>query len=58
MVRLIHLLLLALEGCLNDRVFWRNVPLPIWRYKLGVYQVLQKVRPSLQQRRLGNTRSF
>ncbi len=27
---------------LNDRAYWRNVPAPAWRYKLGGYQVLKK----------------
>ena len=27
---------------LNDRAFWRNVPVAIWTYKLGGYQVLKK----------------
>lgn len=32
----------TLDVYLNDRAFWRNVPLPVWRYKLGGYQVLKK----------------
>ena len=27
---------------LNRRVWWRNVPAAVWRYKLGGYQVLKK----------------
>ena len=27
---------------LNARAFWRNVPVAIWTYKLGGYQVLKK----------------
>ena len=27
---------------LNDRAYWRNVPTPVWHYKLGGYQVLKK----------------
>lgn len=27
---------------LNDNAFWRNVPAPVWNYKLGGYQVLKK----------------
>ena len=27
---------------LNDRAYWRNVPAPVWNYKLGGYQVLKK----------------
>ena len=32
----------TLDIYLNDHTFWRNVPLPVWRYKLGGYQVLKK----------------
>ena len=32
----------TLDIYLNDRAFWRNVPLPVWTYKLGGYQVLKK----------------
>ena len=32
----------TLDVYLNDRAFWRNVPLPVWHYKLGGYQVLKK----------------
>ena len=28
---------------LNDRAYWRNVPAPVWNYKLGGYQVLKKM---------------
>ena len=27
---------------LNDRAYWRNVPAPVWSYRLGGYQVLKK----------------
>ncbi len=27
---------------LNDRAYWRNVPVAVWGYKLGGYQVLKK----------------
>ena len=27
---------------LNARAFWRNIPAPVWTYKLGGYQVLKK----------------
>ena len=27
---------------LNDRAYWRNVPVAVWNYKLGGYQVLKK----------------
>ncbi|MXW40047.1 MAG: N-6 DNA methylase, partial [Synechococcus sp. SB0668_bin_15] len=32
----------TLDVYLNERAFWRNVPFPVWRYKLGGYQVLKK----------------
>lgn len=32
---------ITLDVYLNDRAFWRNVPLPIWRYEQGRYQMLQ-----------------
>ena len=27
---------------LNDRAYWRNVPIRVWKYTLGGYQVLEK----------------
>ena len=27
---------------LNDHAFWRNVPVAVWRYRLGAHQVLKK----------------
>lgn len=27
---------------LNARVYWRNVPLEVWRYTIGGYQVMKK----------------
>ena len=27
---------------LNERAFWRNVPIAVWNYRLGGYQVLKK----------------
>ena len=27
---------------LNDRAYWRNIPVAVWTYKLGGYQVLKK----------------
>ena len=42
MVRLVHLMPLALKVCLSDRAFWRKVPLPVWGYELGGYRVLEK----------------
>jgi hypothetical protein len=37
--------ILGVETCdvwLNDRAYWRNVPLPVWEYTLGGYQVIKK----------------
>lgn len=30
------------DVCLNDAVYWRNVPLAVWEYHIGGYQVLKK----------------
>lgn len=27
---------------LNDRAYWRNIPIEVWDYRLGGYQVLKK----------------
>ena len=32
----------TLDVYLNDHVYWQNVPVVIWEYKLGGYQVLKK----------------
>ena len=32
----------TLDVYLNDHAYWRNVPVAIWNYKLGGYQVLKK----------------
>ena len=32
----------TLDIYLNDNAFWRNVPAPVWDYRLGGYQVLKK----------------
>ena len=32
----------TLDVYLNPHALWRNVPLPVWRYKLGGYPVLKK----------------
>ena len=32
----------TLDIYLNDRAFWRNVPVAVWEYRLGGYQVLKK----------------
>jgi hypothetical protein len=31
-----------LDIYLNDQTFWRNVPVPVWEYTLGGYQVIKK----------------
>ncbi len=38
---------------LNDRAYWRNVPMNVWNYKLGGYQVLKKWLSYREQRVLG-----
>lgn len=27
---------------LNDTAYWRNIPLPVWEYTIGGYQVIKK----------------
>ena len=43
----------TLDIYLNDHAFWRNVPLPVWHYKLGGYQVLKKWLSYREQSVLG-----
>ena len=38
---------------LNDRAYWRNVPINVWNYKLGGYQVLKKWLSYRESRVLG-----
>ena len=38
---------------LNDRAYWRNVPINVWNYKLGGYQVLKKWLSYRENRVLG-----
>ena len=38
---------------LNERAFWRNVPAPVWNYKIGGYQVLKKWLSYREQKILG-----
>jgi len=33
---------LTYDVYLNERVYWRNVPAPVWEYVIGGYQVLKK----------------
>lgn len=32
----------VLDIWLNERVYWRNVPRPVWEYTIGGYQVIKK----------------
>ena len=32
----------TLDVHMNDRAFWRNIPVAVWNYKLGGHQVLKK----------------
>ena len=38
---------------LNERAYWRNVPINVWNYKLGGYQVLKKWLSYREHRVLG-----
>ena len=38
---------------LSDRAYWRNVPITVWNYKLGGYQVLKKWLSYRESRVLG-----
>lgn len=38
---------------LNERAYWRNVPAPVWNYKIGGYQVLKKWLSYREQKILG-----
>ena len=40
---------------LNDVAFWKNVPIPVWNYTLGGYQVLKKWLSYREQALLGRT---
>ena len=40
---------------LNDNAYWKNVPLPIWEYTLGGYQVLKKWLSYREQSLLGRS---
>lgn len=45
----------TLDVYLNERAFWRNVPFPVWGYKLGGYQVLKKWLSYRERGVLGRT---
>lgn len=50
---MLHFLALGtptLDTYLNDRASWRNMLLPLWRYKPGGAQVLKKRRLSYRER--------
>ena len=32
----------AVDVYLNDTTCWRNVPVPVWEYTIGGYQVIKK----------------
>lgn len=38
---------------LNERAYWRNIPMNVWNYQLGGYQVLKKWLSYREQRVLG-----
>ena len=40
---------------LNGNAFWRNVPIAVWAYKLGGYQVLKKWLSYRERDILGRT---
>jgi hypothetical protein len=42
-----------LDVYLNGTTYWRNVPLPVWEYTLGGYQVLKKWLSYREAARLG-----
>ena len=46
---------IALNVYFHDRAFWRNVPLPIWRYEQGRYQMLKGWLPHRERGLLGRT---
>ena len=43
----------TIDVYLNDRTYWRNIPINVWNYKLGGYQVLKKWLSYREQRVLG-----
>ena len=43
----------TLDVYLNGEAFWRNVPVAIWDYRLGGYQVLKKWLSYREQKVLG-----
>ena len=43
----------TLDVYLNERAYWRNVPVSVWNYQLGGYQVLKKWLSYRESRVLG-----
>lgn len=43
----------TLDIYLNDKAFWRNVPVAVWNYKLGGYQALKKWLSYREEKVLG-----
>ena len=43
----------TLDIHLNDHAYWKNIPVAVWNYKLGGYQVLKKWLSYRQRRILG-----
>jgi len=52
--------ILGVETCdvwLNGRAYWRNIPLPVWVYTLGGYQVIKKWLSYREKELLGRSLS-
>jgi hypothetical protein len=52
--------ILGVQTCdvwLNGRAYWRNVPLPVWEYTLGGYQVIKKWLSYREKELLGRSLS-
>jgi hypothetical protein len=52
--------MLGVQTCdvwLNGRAYWRNVPMPVWQYTLGGYQVIKKWLSYREKELLGRSLS-
>src|SRR5205814_2335463 len=52
--------ILGVQTCdvwLNGRAYWRNIPLPVWAYTLGGYQVIKKWLSYREKELLGRSLS-
>lgn len=52
--------ILGVQTCdvwLNERAYWRNIPLPVWEYTLGGYQVIKKWLSYREKELLGRSLS-